>query len=89
MIPFLYVFGVKESNEMVILWSEVNFDFLEMFKNGTEPKNVAKFDLKWPLGDLRGQSWPLITKITIASYSLTPKTYRKWCHLSIWLNLNF
>ena len=39
-------------------------------------------DLKWPLGDLCGKSWSLITKITMASDSLTPKTYIKWCHLS-------
>ena len=39
-------------------------------------------DLKWPLGDLCGKSWSLITKITMASESLTPKTYIKWCHLS-------
>ena len=25
---------------------KMSFDFLKMFKKGTEPKNVAKFDLK-------------------------------------------
>ena len=54
----------------------MSFGFSKMFKKGTEPENVAKIDLKWPLGDLRGQSWPLISKITIASDSLTPKTYK-------------
>ena len=51
--------------------------------------NFCKNDLKWPLGDLCGKSWPLITKITILSDSLTPKTCIKWCHLSFWYFLIF
>ena len=46
-------------------------------------------DLEWPLGDLCGKSWPLITKIMSVSDSLTPKTYTKWCHLSFWYFLIF
>ena len=34
--------------------------------------------------DLCDKSWPLITKITVASDSLTPKTYKKWYHLLFW-----
>ena len=39
--------------------------------------------LRWPLDDLWGQSWPLMTKITSSLDSLASKTYEKWCHLFI------
>ena len=60
--------------------SEISFDLFEIPKKGAKPENIAENDPKWPLSDLWGKSWPQITKITVASDSLTPKTYEKWCH---------
>ena len=34
---------------------------------------MPKIISKWPLGDFRGQNWPLISKISISCDSLTPK----------------
>ena len=63
---------------------ENEFWLSESAKKGAKPKNVAENDLEWPLGDLWGKSLPLVTKITVASDSLTSKSYEKWCYLLFW-----
>ena len=52
------------------------FWYFQNTKKGRITKNLAEKELKWPLSDVCAKSWPLITKITIASDSLTPKTYK-------------
>ena len=52
------------------------FWYFQNTKKGRLTKNLAEKELKWPLSDVCAKSWPLITKITIASDSLTPKTYK-------------
>ena len=48
----------------------------ESAKKGTKPKYIAENDLKWPLGDLWGKSWPLITKISIPLHSLSSAKHK-------------
>ena len=74
-----------------VLWTLKGHEKLKLENDHENPAegNFCENDLKWPLGDLCGKSWPLITKLTISSDSLTPKTYKKWCHLSFWYFLIF
>ena len=48
-------------------------------------QGAAPTFFKWPLGDCRGKSWPLITKITVSHDSLTSKSSKNLYHLLFWI----
>ena len=84
--PEKYTLGVEKVGfrNFCVLWT-LKGHKKQHFENEHENQQNDKIslnDLKWPPDDLCGKSWPLITKITISSDSLTPNSYEKWCHLS-------
>ena len=91
--PEKYTRGVKKIGQrnFCVLWTLKGHKKQKLENEHENQRNDKIFlnDLKWPSDDLCGKSWPLITKITILSDSLTPKSYEKWCYLSFWYFLIF
>ena len=63
------------------------YTLLKWQKMALIPKHGLKWPkitFKWPLGALGGESWPLITKITVSPDSLTSKTPENLYHRLFW-----
>ena len=63
---------------LYVFWNDILFDeAVRQISYFGRIKNWIELNwIKWPLDDLCGKSWLLITKITVAADSLTKKAYK-------------